>query len=466
MALIPGTTYNVFATTGQTVFIGTTTDPNNPPKPVPGDFNLEVVVSDTANLSVATASGYQGIAYLSTNGHILTSVHGDYGIIDTGANDRIWAGDGNVSILGASSDTLNGGTGGSQFLDAHLGNQLIVTGRIGNETIWGGVGDEVAAVTGANVTIAGHDDDIIGGLIGFHFLPSNEFIDGTGGNETILGGLANTTIWGGPRDIIRAGFEGNTTIGGVPTDTILGGPGVVTELIDGSLGGQSIVGGNAGNETIWGGPGDTINGGTGANVTIGGVTGDTIIGSSSIFGGNFRNELIDGSGGSQSIVGGSGSGNETIWGGAGDTIQGGSGGNETIAGVSGETITGGVANTFFDATSGNESIVAGGGNTTVWGGAHDTVQGMSGGSALIGFAGGNETFWDDGATAGRHDSISTFSQPGGDRVSLNSATDTPGGVAGTAVTDGSGNTTITLHDGSTITFIGINTINNTFFTTH
>ena len=57
-------------------------------------------------------------------------------------------------------------------------------------------------------------------------------------------------------------------------------------------------------------------------------------------------------------------------------------------------------------------------------------------------------------------------QAGGDRVSLNSLTDTPAGVAGTAVTDGSGNTTVTLHDGSTITFIGISTINNTFFTTH
>lgn len=64
-------------------------------------------------------------------------MHGDYGIIDTGANHRIWAGDGNVSILGASNDTLNGGTGGSQFLDAHLGHQLVVTGDAGNETIWG-----------------------------------------------------------------------------------------------------------------------------------------------------------------------------------------------------------------------------------------------------------------------------------------------------------------------------------------
>jgi len=192
---------------------------------------------------------------------------------------------------------------------------------------------------------------------------------------------------------------------------------------------------------------------------IGGRPGDTIIG------GSGGNESIDGSQGGQSIVGGTG-GNETIWGGPGDTIHGGSGGNETLAGVSGETITGGAANTFFDATAGNDSILAGGGNSTMFGGAHDTVQGVSGGSASIGFAGGNETFWDDGATAGRHDSISTFSQAGGDRVSLNSLTDTPAGVAGTAVTDGSGNTTVTLHDGSTITFIGISTINNTFFTTH
>jgi Ca2+-binding RTX toxin-like protein len=232
-----------------------------------------------------------------------------------------------------------------------------------------------------------------------------------------------------------------------------------TQFLDAHLGNQSVTGGSGGTETIFGGPGDTIHGGSGGNETIASGGGDTIIG------GSGGNEFIDGTHGGQSIVGGTG-GNETIWGGPGDTIQGGSGGNETIAGVSGETITGGAANTFFDATAGSDSILAGGGNSTMFGGGHDTVQGVSGGSASIGFAGGNETFWDDGATAGRHDSISTFSQAGGDRVSLNSLTDTPAGVTGTAVTDGSGNTTVTLHDGSTITFIGISSINNTFFTTH
>jgi hypothetical protein len=149
-----------------------------------------------------------------------------------------------------------------------------------------------------------------------------------------------------------------------------------------------------------------------------------------------------------------------------DTITGGSGGNETIGGVAGQTIVGGAANTFFDATAGHESIVAGTGNTTVFGGASDTVQGASGGgAALIGFAGGNEIFWDDGMTTARHDSVSTFNQAGGDRVSLSSATDTPSSVVGTATTSG-GNTTVTFHDGSTLTSIGIGAVNTGFFTTH
>ena len=98
----------------------------------------------------------------------------------------------------------------------------------------------------------------------------------------------------------------------------------------------------------------------------------------------------------------------------------------------------------------------------------DTVQGASGGgTALIGFAGGNETFWDDGMTTGRQDSISTFNQSVGDRISLNGATDDPNTVVATATNDG-GNAVLHLHDGSSITLIGITTaqLTNGYFTTH
>jgi hypothetical protein len=463
MTFIPGTTYDVFVTTGQAIFIGETSDPNNPPPPVPGDFNLEVIITDSAG-NDTPAAGYQGLAYLSTNGKSLTAWHGDYGIVDSGGNDRITLGDGNTSVLGAVGDTLLGGSGQNQFLDGHLGNEN-VSGRLsviggvaapgGNLTIWGGPGDTLDGGAYGNATIGSVPGDSIFAGNG------NVFIDASTGSATIQFNLSGqTSIWGGPGDLIASPFftsHVSATVGGAPGDTIAGGALGGSWFVDGSQGNQSITGG-ALSETIWGGPGDTIHGGGfGGNETIAGVR-DTIFG-----GGD--NEFIDGSRGNEFITGGIDR-NETIWGALTDTITGGSAGNETIAGVSGETITGGAANIFFDATSGNESILAGGGNSTVWGGAHDTVQGLSGGSALIGFAGGNETFWDDGGTTARHDSISTFSQAGGDRVSLNSATDPVANVVSSAVTDGSGNTTVTLHDGSTITFIGLDHVNGGFFTTH
>ena len=401
MVSIPGSHYDVFAP-GQGVNIATTYNPPSIAPPVPGEFNLEVIINSTGTGNYTIAPGYQGLAIESVPGKVvpptLTLLHGDYGVVDSGSNDLIILGDGAESVGGAVGDTLAGGTGLNQFLDAHLGNQSVTGGSGGTETIWGGTGDT-----------------------------------------------------------IRGGSGGNETISGRPGDTIIGGSGG-NEFIDGSSGSQSITGGSGGDESIWGGVGDTIRGGSAGNETIGGHTGDTIVGGSGGF------EFIDGTTGSQSITGGSG-GNESIWGALSDTIHGGTAGNETIGGVAGETIIGGTANTFIDVSGGNASVLAGGGNSTIWSGAHDTVQGLSGGSALIGFAGGNETFWDDGATSGRHDSISTFNQAGGDRVSLNSSTDTIANVVGTASTSG-GNTTVTLHDGSTITFIGVSSLNNTFFTTH
>jgi Ca2+-binding RTX toxin-like protein len=239
------------------------------------------------------------------------------------------------------------------------------------------------------------------------------------------------------------GYQG-VLIESVPGKTM---PPTVTML----HGNYGLVDG-AGNDRIFLGDGSE---------SVGGALGDTLAGGTGL------NQFLDGHLGNQSILGGT-AGTETIWGGPGDTIRGGSGGNETIGGAPGDTITGGSGgNEFIDGARGNQSIVGGsGGNETIWGGAGDTIQGASGsGSALIGFAGGNETLWDDGATTTGHDSVSTFSQAGGDRVSLNSATDTIANVVGTASTSG-GNTTVTLHDGSTITFIGISGVNNTFFTTH
>jgi len=171
MASLPGSHYNVFAG-NQIVHFGVTTDPNNVPAPVAGNFNLEVITNASGTGSFSTASGYQGLAVLSTNGSVFTAGHGDYGIQDTGGNDSIFAGDGNVSVLGAAGDTITGGTGGNQFIDAHLGNQLVFGGSAGAETIWGGAGDTIIGGFG-NVTIGGSSGDTITGGTGNYFIDAH-----------------------------------------------------------------------------------------------------------------------------------------------------------------------------------------------------------------------------------------------------------------------------------------------------
>src|SRR5690348_1872594 len=110
MASVPGSHYNIFAGS-QTVNFGVTSDPNNVPPPVAGDFNLEVVTNASGTGSFSTASGYQGLAVLSNSGVVFTAEHGDYGLIDSGGSDSIFAGDGNLQIQGAPGDTITGGTG-------------------------------------------------------------------------------------------------------------------------------------------------------------------------------------------------------------------------------------------------------------------------------------------------------------------------------------------------------------------
>jgi hypothetical protein len=247
MALIPSSHYNIFAG-NQAISFGVTSDPNNVPAPVSGNFNLEVITNASGTGNFVMASGYQGLAVLSTNGSVLTLLQGAYGIVDTGGNDSIFAGAGSVSILGAAGDTLTGGSGASTisnyFLDAHLGNQLVLGGRGGSETIWGGVGDTIQGGSFGNETIGGvAGDTIIGGSGG------NIFIDGTKGNQSITGGSA-----------------GNETIAGVSGSTITGG--AANTFIDATAGNESIAAG-AGNTTVWGASGDTVQGAdAGGNATI------------------------------------------------------------------------------------------------------------------------------------------------------------------------------------------------------
>ena len=384
------------------------------------------------------------------------NVQGEYGVMDLYRYK--FAGVRQTSTGGPAYFSIDGGTN-------NLDNWNTLSG--------GDIGDWVAGA-GPDAFLAFSQPGQINGLstvdltnmaaLGWTTTRSGDgrdlFVNAMGGNQLVIGASSgNETVWTGAGDTIIGGGA-NATIGGVPGVTIIGGYGG-NQFIDASQGHQSVIGGSGGNETIWGAASDTIRGGSGGNETIGGVPGETIIG------GSGANVFINAMNGNQSIVGGS-AGNLTVWTGAGDTIRGGSGDNETIGGVAGVTILGGSGgNEFFDGHLGGQSITGGGGNTTVWGGTGDTIQGASGtGSATIAFGVAHtaEILWDDGATSSGSDTVYNFSQSAGDRISLSSNDSISSVVASAA--QSAGNTIIHLHDGSSITLIGVTAVDNTFFTTH
>src|SRR5437762_575786 len=228
----------------------------------------------------------------------------------TAAGDTIHGGSNNETVGGVAGVTMIGGTGGNQFFDASQGHQSVLGGSGGNETIWGAATDTITGGNGGNETIGGVSGETILGGSG-----ANMFVAAMNGNMSILGGTAgNESVWAGAGDTIRGGSD-NETIGGVPNDTVIGGNGG-NQFIDGSQGHQSILGGTGGNETIWGAATDTITGGSGGNETIGSVAGESVTGGAA-------NTVIDASAGSQWIA--LGGGNSTVSGGAHDTILGSSG---------------------------------------------------------------------------------------------------------------------------------------------
>src|SRR5213595_3844083 len=88
MASIPGSHYEIFAP-GQTVNFGLTYDANSFAPPVPGEFNLEVIINATGTGNYPTPPGYQGVLIESVPGKTIpptvTMLHGDYGLMDAGA---------------------------------------------------------------------------------------------------------------------------------------------------------------------------------------------------------------------------------------------------------------------------------------------------------------------------------------------------------------------------------------------
>ncbi|MHB1098190.1 MAG: beta strand repeat-containing protein [Burkholderiales bacterium] len=178
------------------------------------------------------------------------------------------------------------------------------------------------------------------------FSPSGQEIDGTEGNDLILGKTGNTVIkTGAGNDVVFAG-DGNDLIEpGSGNDVIYAG------------GGDDIVMPGAGNDVVYAGLGnDFIIGGDGNNALFGEGGNDVI------FSGK-GNDLIDGGAGNDVLSGGAG--DDTIFGGTGNDALFGGDGNDVLSGGDGnDRLDGGAGNDVLDGGAGADLMVGGTGNDT------------------------------------------------------------------------------------------------------
>lgn len=220
------------------------------------------------------------------------------------------------------------------------------------------------------------------------------------GDDTLRGGSGDDTLLGnGGADLLVGGNEADSLFGGTGNDTLWG-----------DAEGEATGGVGHGNDTLRGGEGDDIAyGGGGADVIIGGAGNDTL------FGGD-GNDSVTGGTGEDVLDGGQGS----------DTLDGGAG-NDVINAADDTT---GRAGGATDPDIG-DSILGGTGSDTIFANGSDTVNGGEDG---------------DGSDI---DVLNVTN------VASLQYTDGAGAVSATPTENG----TVTFHDGSTLTFTNIETVN-------
>ncbi|MGV8950447.1 MAG: cadherin-like domain-containing protein [Cypionkella sp.] len=186
-------------------------------------------------------------------------------------------------------------------------------------------------------------------------------IDGTAGDDVLVGTPRADAISGNDGDDIIYSREGDDVVaGGNGDDRIIGGDG--NDILHGGDGNDLIFGG-AGNDNIFGDAGnDTIDAGDGNDFVDGGD----------------GNDDIDGGAGHDLIFGGAD--NDNIFGAAGnDTIDGGDGNDNLMGGDGADFIIGGAGNDVIDAGAGSDIVDAGEGDDQIIVNVFDQIDHIDGG---------------------------------------------------------------------------------------
>jgi hypothetical protein len=317
--------------------------------------------------SIADAGGTLENGFLTGASLRLTS--GDFLAVDsvTGAAtqspSRITLGSGKQTVVGAKFDTLIGGSG-DQILSALAGNETVIGGT-GNESIWGGANDSIFAITGGSGT-------------------SQQIVLTGPGTTVRIGSAGSVTISAAAQDTIVASVPANSPPPFLNNIAIAAGQNDLIDLT--SNGGVSAVIG-AGGDTITGGFGTTnIEGAAGGMLIKVGAGGTTALsGSAGLVAGN-------------TVTGGAGgfNFNPNSVAGKGDFIDlSGSGGTATINAFAFQSTRVAAPDTVLatnnaDSVFGGDADRIGTGSFSVVGGTHQWIHADTLAGSAVGF-GSNDT---------------------------------------------------------------------------
>ncbi|MDA5193673.1 cadherin domain-containing protein [Govanella unica] len=312
--------------------------------------DLYLVNQTNVNLAIEWLQLDDGLSVSLTN---FKSVYWGHTVNGTNGKDDLIFGD-------ASADTLSG-----------LGGNDILSGSGGNDALYGGDGDDhLEGGTGADVLDGGAGNDTIryvtsaSGVTVDLTTQTASGGDATGDTlvsiENVVGSIyGNDVLTGNAGDNRLFGLDGNDTLSGLAGDDVLDG-GVGNDLLYGGAGEDSIAGSD-GNDQAWGGDdNDIIDGGEGDDILHGDAGDDSLIG-------GLGADTLYGDDGKDLLVGGDG--NDTLSGGAGDDQLVGGAGDDSLSGGAGDDIY------LFDAKSGTDTVVdAEGVNSIAFDGSVDYRQ--------------------------------------------------------------------------------------------
>ncbi|GEM_PF-2506661 len=394
----------------------------------------------------------------------VTEYSGGAGIDDItgGGLDDVFAGNGGDDILdgGAGADVLDGGAGADQ-LTGGAGDDVLI-GGLGADVLDGGAGTDTVSYAGATsgVTLSlatgGTGGEALGdSYIGIERVIGSDFADdltGTAGADELLGGAGDDILRGtGGADVYGGGagvdlvtyqgmsaaitldlanpaassgaaagdvYSGIEQWGGTNQDDVM--------IADDNgvtfygYGGDDLMNGGAGNDTLFGLLGADVLEGMGGDDFLSGSNGNDVLrggdGADVLLGGN-DDDLLDGGAGNDRLVGGFGdddlkgrigddrlfgqAGNDTLLGGAGDDFMTGETGDDTLNGGAGD-------DSLFGST-GADLLIGFKGDDNLNGGAgDDRLEGGDGADRLTGGAGADIFVFDFAATNTAQDTVFDF----------------------------------------------------------